>query len=148
MEAFSTVDDLSKMLRERKGDYVFSKEAGGSFVGLRNSFDTAVRKSGITDFRFYDLRHTFASKLVMEGIDIMTVKELMGHKDLTMTLRYAHLAPNHKTRAVTILDRVMSLNPPQMEKASEMVSLRPLNHWLGDRDSNPNSRSQSPLSYR
>jgi integrase len=77
---------------ERKGDYVFSNEAGGSFVNLRHSFDTAVRKSGITDFRFHDLRHTFASNLVMEGIDIMTVKELMGHKDLTKTLRYAHLA--------------------------------------------------------
>ena len=132
---------------ERKGTYVFSNEAGGIFVNLRYSFEAAVRKSGITDFRFHDLRHTFASNLVMEGVDIMTVKDLMGHKDLTMTLRYAHLAPKHKARAVTILDRVMALNPPQMEKASEVVPLRPRNHWLGERDSNPYSRSQSPLSY-
>jgi site-specific recombinase XerD len=92
---------------------------------VRKSFDTAIRKSGITDFRFHDLRHTFASNLVMEGLDIMTVKELMGHKDLTMSLRYAHLAPNHKTKAVTILDRVMSLNPPQKEKALKVIPLRP-----------------------
>jgi len=63
--------------------------------------------------------------LVMEGVDIMTVKELMGHKTLDMTLRYSHLAPNHKTKAVNILDRVMSQNPPQTEKASKVVSLRP-----------------------
>ncbi len=132
---------------ERKGDSVFCNGDGENFVSVRKSFDSAVRKSGITDFRFHDLRHTFASNLVMEGVDIMTVKELMGHKTLDMTLRYAHLAPNHKTRAVTILDRIMSLDPPHMEKASEVVPLRPEKHWLADLDSNQDSRSQSPLSY-
>jgi integrase len=119
---------------ERKGEHVFPNGEGQTFANVRKSFDTAVRKSGITDFRFHDLRHTFASNLVMEGIDIMTVKELMGHKDLTMTLRYAHLAPNHKTRAVNILDRVMSaksaekeaamsLNPPHPRAASNVIPL-------------------------
>jgi hypothetical protein len=50
------------------------------------------------------LRHTFASHLVMAGVDIMTVKDLLGHKSLNMTLRYAHLAPAHKVKALEMLD--------------------------------------------
>lgn len=92
---------------ERKGQYVFCKEDGKPFKysGVRKSFEKAVRESGIEDFRFHDLRHTFASSLVMEGIDITTVKELMGHKDLKMTLRYAHLSPMYKSKAVNVLDQ-------------------------------------------
>jgi integrase len=110
---------------EKKGDHVFCSEEGKTFVRLQRSFEAALRKSGIENFRFHDLRHTFASNLVMAGEDLNTVRELLGHKDLTMTLRYAHLSPNHKTKAINVLDRVMSQNPPQTEKASKVVSLRP-----------------------
>jgi site-specific recombinase XerD len=61
-------------------------------------------KKGITDFHFHDLRHTFASHLVMAGVDITTVSKLLGHKSLTMTLRYSHLAPNHLQNAVNMLN--------------------------------------------
>jgi hypothetical protein len=54
--------------------------------------------------RFHDLRHTFAGHLVMRGIDIRTVQELLGHKDMSMTLKYAHLAPDHVRKAVEVLD--------------------------------------------
>ena len=101
---------------ERRSEHVFCNEEGEAFVRVQKSFEAAVRESGIEDFRFHDLRHTFASNLVMAGEDLNTVRELLGHKDLTMTLRYAHLSPNHKTRAISVLDRIMSQNPPQEEK--------------------------------
>ena len=63
---------------------------------------------GINDFHFHDLRHTFASHLVMAGVDITTVSRLLGHKSLTMTLRYSHLAPSHMQKAVDILDSALS----------------------------------------
>lgn len=84
--------------------YIFAGGDGEPF-NFRKSFETALRKSGIKDFRFHDCRHTFASHLVMSGVDLNTVRELLGHKEPTMTLRYSHLSLDHKSRAVAILDR-------------------------------------------
>ena len=66
-------------------------------------FCRACKKTGITDFHVQDLQHTFASQLIMAGVDITTVKELLRHKSLFMTMRYAHLAPAHKFKAVDLL---------------------------------------------
>ena len=111
---------------ERKGPYVFCGNDGLPFKYVDESFTAAVRRSGIEDFHFHDLRHTFASNLVMqEGVELNDVRELLGHKNISMTLRYAHLSPKHKTRVVNLLDRVLSQNPPQSEEAKKVVSLRP-----------------------
>ncbi len=71
-----------------------------SSKGAREWFEKALINSGIANFRWHDLRHTFGSRLVMKGVDIRTVQELMGHKTITVTLRYAHLAPQHQLAAV------------------------------------------------
>ena len=63
-------------------------------------FTRATREARIEDFHWHDLRHTFASRLVMAGVDIRTVQELMGHKSITMTMRYAHLSPQHRVAAL------------------------------------------------
>lgn len=91
--------------------YVFFNPSTGLPYGdVKTAFNGACRRAKITDFHFHDLRHTFASHLVMNGVDITTVKELLGHKTLTMTLRYAHLAPSHKVKAVDILDNTLNKN--------------------------------------
>ncbi len=97
--------------------YVFYNSVTGKpYQDVKRSFYTALRRAGIRDFKFHDLRHTFASQLVMAGVDITTVRELLGHKTLTMTLRYAHLAPSHTVKAVDILDSKINGEKPTIQK--------------------------------
>lgn len=86
---------------------VFSSPVtGGRFDNIRKSWASLMKASTVQSFRFHDLRHTFASKLVMAGVDLNTVRELLGHASIDMTLRYAHLAPEHKANAVALLNKV------------------------------------------
>ncbi len=71
---------------------------------VQKSFERACERAEIQDFTFHDLRHTFASHLVMSGVDLNTVRDLLGHKSLAMTLRYAHFSPAHRHDAVAVLD--------------------------------------------
>lgn len=112
----TTRDTLTNLYRGTKErprridtPFVFYDPATGKrYQDIKRSFATACRKAGIQDFTFHDLRHTFASLLVMAGADLTTVSRLLGHKDIKMTLRYAHLAPSHMANAVSMLDTVLS----------------------------------------
>ena len=118
-----TVDHGPQIGTAKPIGLVFPNTEGRKIDGvpLYFAFHEALNKSGITDFRFHDLRHTFASNLIMqEGVEINDIRELLGHKKMDMTLRYAHLSPRHKTRVVNILDRVMSQIPPQAEKVVQL----------------------------
>jgi integrase len=84
--------------------HVFAAAHGGSLMNLNRDWCAAVKRAGLEAFRFHDLRHTFASRLAMAGVDLYRVQTLMGHKTPAMTLRYAHLSPQHLRAAVETLD--------------------------------------------
>jgi len=84
--------------------WVFHDTAGNRWKDVRHPFEAACLSAGLTDFHFHDLRHTFASWLMMRGVPLATVSNLLGHTSPTMTLRYAHLSPKHLTSAVRVLD--------------------------------------------
>lgn len=86
--------------------WVFHDAAGHRWSNVRHGFERACTAAKLTDFHFHDLRHTFASWLIMRGVPLATVSNLLGHTTPTMTLRYAHLSPKHLTSAVRVLDPV------------------------------------------
>ena len=94
------LDVLKKWRKVSAGNLVFPGREGKPLDNIKSAWTGLLREAKITSFRWHDMRHHFASKLVMAGVDLNTVRELLGHSDLKMTLRYAHLAPHVKANAV------------------------------------------------
>lgn len=95
------VETLKKWRTQSEGELIFpSPQTGGIMDNCNSSWEALLKSANIQNFRWHDMRHDFASRLVMTGVDLNTVRELMTHSDITMTLRYAHLAPNKKKEAV------------------------------------------------
>jgi site-specific recombinase XerD len=97
-EAFNAFNSLYK--KNNGVGLVFPSKNDKPFNTVKGSWGTLLKRANINQFRWHDLRHHFASKLVMAGVDLNTVRELLGHSDIKTTLRYAHLAPEHKINAV------------------------------------------------
>lgn len=90
-------------LQAGESSLVFPSHTGGRLDNVKKSWSGLLIRAKIVGFRWHDLRHTFASKLVMAGVPLNTVRELLGHADLKMTLRYAHLAHGSKAKAVELI---------------------------------------------
>ncbi len=88
--------------------YVFYNSAGNRIDAgrLKREFIKAVKESGIDHFRFHDLRHTFATRLVQKGVDLYKVAKLLGHSSVTVTERYAHHCPESLRTGVEILENI------------------------------------------
>lgn len=91
--------------RKQESGPVLVRNVGGNPVNnIKTSFTSALRRTGISDFKFHDLRHTFSSHFIMRGGSLKELQEILGHKTMTMTLRYAHLSHEHKKMAVNLLN--------------------------------------------
>lgn len=85
-------------------DLIFPSPISGKMLNnVKKSWSVILKDASIENFRWHDMRHDFASRLVMHGVDLNVVRELLGHADIKMTMRYAHLAPSIKIQAVELL---------------------------------------------
>lgn len=96
------IRELHKV-RRIDSPYLFPRKDGKKPMEIRKHWEKAVKKAKVTDFRFHDLRHTAASYLAMEGATLLEIADVLGHKQLQMVKRYAHLAEQH---TVSVLERM------------------------------------------
>ncbi len=104
-EQIQKAREQAKGGREILSPYVFCSHKGRFLHNLAKDWYPALEAAGIEDFRFHDLRHTFASRLAMAGVDLYTVQRAGGWKTAIMVQRYAHLSPDHMRAAVERLAR-------------------------------------------
>ncbi len=103
---------LSDLKAKTKYKLVFCHQDGSPFHELYYGFIAAVKRAGISDFRFHDLRHTFASWLANQAVDIRVIQVILGHKTLAMTMRYSHLSEKILQEAVKKIDVLSIQNDP------------------------------------
>jgi integrase len=104
----ATIDILKWRLIDTEGPFVFPRKGDHDkpLTTVRKPHHKALRAAKIDPpFRMYDFRHTFGSRTAMAGVDLPTLRELMGHSDISTTMRYVHPTPEHKQEAVRKLER-------------------------------------------
>jgi integrase len=100
-------DVLRRRVSGLKGPYCFPCESDPSrpIPKVNNAHDRAVKASKVAPFRLYDLRHTWATRAAMSGIDLVTLASMLGHSRIQMVLRYAHPTQDHQTKAMERLEQ-------------------------------------------
>jgi integrase len=125
-------DDLEAILKDirrkehLRSEYVFTFQGRRIERDLHVGFGRALKRAGLQDFHFHDLRHTFASQLILNGGSLKDVQELLGHKSMTMTLRYAHLTQESKRKAVNLLNGLTGLCHKTVTPNPQAVSNLPI----------------------
>jgi len=119
-DALNAVFKEIRKKQQLKSKHVFTYQGKRITDSVRVPFNTSMKRAGIVGFRFHDLRHTFASQLILHGGDLKDVQELLGHKSMTMTLRYAHLTQEHKKKAVNLLNKLTDHHKMSVRKVSEI----------------------------
>jgi integrase len=102
-EAQQTLKAWRRQNKPQDDGLVFPGADGARLTNINRSWATVCKLAKLSNFRLHDCRHNFASRLVQVGVDLNTVRELMGHHDIKMTLRYSHLSPDNLKTAVAKL---------------------------------------------
>jgi site-specific recombinase XerD len=113
---------LEQLQRTATGDLVFSRADGLPFRSVKTVFRTACKRAGLVGVSPHVLRHTFASRLVMSGVDLKTVMELGGWSSLEMIQRYAHLSASHKAEAIERIGREFTYGIPHSGESALTVA--------------------------
>ncbi len=108
---------------EKVSQYVFpSKKTGKHLTDVKHSFTSALKKAGIQNFRFHDLRHTAASWMVQGGASLYAVQKILGHSSIRTTQRYAHLSPGYLESEIGKIDDFLSPENEAKKEFAESVS--------------------------
>jgi integrase len=128
--------------KHEKSAFIFCDKEGKPFGDIKKSFLTALKNSGILNFHFHDLRHTFASQMRMAGVGLDRIAEYLGHKSLQMTQRYAHLSPEYRKRDFDALCNRIVKKPVQN---SDILVTSPNSEIISEIEASCNSLIESKL---
>ena len=124
-------EEVWSILEERtislKSPYIFSSPDNPEkpIGSVRKAHDAAIRRAKIVPgFRLYDLRHTYASRAVMAGVDLPTLAALLGHTSVQLTMRYVHPAEEHKREATAKLEKFKTASAIELASRSQAVTTK------------------------